>query len=318
MKGQGKIERYEGWRMMAKKIPIFIIEEHNEAFFVWSYFKKRNRALTDVLFHIDEHSDLACTRVDRPFRELKRAGDQALWDFTVDNIGIDTFITAAFHEGIVRTCHWVKNVEMQSYVEKYFVACEDEEQARLVMYKATEANREAFFMFNEVEVQIHGGPEGLPTERSVLLDIDIDYFSSNVKPENFDISLQVTKREYDAFNSTPYHPLRLLHTQVRAEKRGSSYYLHIYKYAKPLPSPRRTPACDIEKNLRKLMECLSRKKIVPELITLCRSRFSNYTPQDQWEYIESSVLTELEKMYDTRKYYLPDFLKEKEIKVSQS
>jgi len=297
--------------MMAKKIPLFIIEEHNEAFFLWSYFRKRNRNLSGELVHVDEHADLACARSDLPFRELDRRDDRAVLRFTVDNLGIDTFISAAFHYGLVHTCHWVKNVEMKSYTESFYVACEDESGTKLSMNKATELNEGVFSLFNRGTVSIHGGPEALPEDRNVLLDVDIDYFSSNVKPENFGFEIQVAKKEFDAFNETPYHPLRLVFTQVRSERRGASYYLRVNDFTRPIPSPRRCDAPSIAKNAAGLACCLARKRIVPELVTVCRSRHSNYTPRDQWEYIEETLVRELSRVYDLKISYLPDFLRGK-------
>jgi hypothetical protein len=53
----------------------------------------------------------------------------------------------------------------------------------------------------------------------------------------------------------------------------------------------------ISNRITELVAVLQREEITPLLITICRSRFSGFTPEDQWQFIETQLCSQLSKIY---------------------
>ena len=56
----------------------------------------------------------------------------------------------------------------------------------------------------------------------------------------------------------------------------------------------------ILERITEFTEFLSRNTIRPLIIDIARSRFSRYTPSDQWQFIEHSLLEKLATLYEYR------------------
>ena len=46
------------------------------------------------------------------------------------------------------------------------------------------------------------------------------------------------------------------------------------------------------------MAFLKDKQVNPQIIDIARSRFSGYTPHDQWQFIENNLIERLSALYD--------------------
>lgn len=93
------------------KIPVYIMEEHHEAFYYWNYFiecglipPKHN-----YLLHIDHHDDMEAGGYDWDFRIPWESLEQ-IRTFTYEKLGIADFITPALYQGIFDTVHIMKNL----------------------------------------------------------------------------------------------------------------------------------------------------------------------------------------------------------------
>lgn len=107
------------------KIPVYIMEEHHEAFYYWNYFiecglipPKHN-----YLLHIDHHDDMEAGGYDWDFRIPWESLEQ-IRTFTYEKLGIADFITPALYQGIFDTVHIMKNLlpkpctEMEFFVQR--------------------------------------------------------------------------------------------------------------------------------------------------------------------------------------------------------
>ena len=56
----------------------------------------------------------------------------------------------------------------------------------------------------------------------------------------------------------------------------------------------------IDRRVDAFFDFLRQNKISPSIITLARSRFSGYTPENDWEYIEKILLSKLNDVYDIK------------------
>jgi hypothetical protein len=83
------------------------------------------------------------------------------------------------------------------------------------------------------------------------------------------------------------------------EKNGQYYYLiNYYEYI--YPANKKKPLDQISEKIKVFGQQLKLKNVHPAVITICRSRYSGYTPEDQWMEIENLLLTELSSIYNVK------------------
>ena len=63
----------------------------------------------------------------------------------------------------------------------------------------------------------------------------------------------------------------------------------------------------IDKRVNKFIDFLIRNNLKPGLIDICRSRYSGYTPADQWEYIENKLMEGLGELYNLKITHVSEF-----------
>ena len=90
-------------------IKTFIVEEHNEAFYIWKYAIAEGllRPSGNCLLHVDEHSDMGTPRFNTSIKKLN--GNMAdVKAFTYKELGIADFIIPAVYLDIFNRVFWVK------------------------------------------------------------------------------------------------------------------------------------------------------------------------------------------------------------------
>ena len=93
----------------------YIIEEHNEAFYVWNH-ARQNRLIKEtnnILLHVDEHADNIPPQLNLSMHDLDRDMEQ-LKNFTYGELNIASFIVPAFYQGIFNCIYWVRQSATQS------------------------------------------------------------------------------------------------------------------------------------------------------------------------------------------------------------
>ncbi|OAB79889.1 peptide arginase, FlmR/OhkR family [Cochleicola gelatinilyticus] len=286
------------------RIPIYILEEHNEAFPVWiktiNNFDLSKRGHT--LLHFDDHSDMTTLRVNTPMRSVFDWSYNQLETFARDELTIASFIKAASFVGIFKNVVWCKVDAGREVSSKYFITSYNNDYKNLL--SGTETKNNPLLEFDhEVVSYTKLGVKHLENKKygDVLLDIDLDYFSCNIQPENNkEIIIEVTQEEYNNFKSDPYHPIRFISNTVMTRSVEDSYFLIINYYKDVFPSPRRVSETLIKDRIDTFINTLKSLNINPLLITVCRSVKSGYTPKDQWKFIEKEVLLGLNKLYNLK------------------
>jgi hypothetical protein len=289
---------------------IFIVEEHHEAYYVWKYaihhgmIKKERH----TLLHIDEHSDMGTPILDFPLRRLN--GDMRhIRDFTYQELGIATFIIPAIYEGIIDKVYWIKQYHTHTNRAslKMYVRSQDEEGRLLAMGRVAQLERfddEAhtkskyakYYKMYKQHIDQMGRLE------KVLLDIDLDYFSCIQNPLKKELRVEITRDEYEEFRKSPYHRIRFFdfgRVEVLADE--GRYYYRLNGIGDPDESPIKVNSATIKKRVGEMARHLQASHIRPELITICRSQISGYTPADQWELIENELLKALNDIFDLEK-----------------
>jgi len=144
----------------------------------------------------------------------------------------------------------------------------------------------------------------------VVLDIDLDYFSCNADAGEA-VELEVSEAQYLAFTRDPYHPL---HNHkgpwVAASERAGKFYLWLGAMPPGHADPARRKVSDdeVRRRISEFTGFLAANHVQPALIELCRSRRSGYTPDDQCELIERTLLAELARLYRYEQHSIRDLV----------
>ncbi|NOU17763.1 MAG: hypothetical protein HOO91_09415 [Bacteroidales bacterium] len=279
-------------------IPAFIIEEHHEAFIVWNYAIQHGiiPPRENILFHVDEHSDMGTPRFNRSIHELN--GDiQEIKDFTYSELGIAGFIIPAVYKSIFNKVYWIRQKHRVEKTKgtKMYVRSYNQAGKRLMSGKVKDLKEikedpdRVFFDYHLEPIQT------VPSKKRVVLDIDLDYFSCSGNPNELnELYLEITKEEYDNFKKNNYHRLRYFGIgKVDAEIKGEKYFYVLNNYREIYPNEFRVSENEILVRIENFVNNIITKSVKPSIISICRSRYSGYTPDDQWKYIEDTLLQHL-------------------------
>lgn len=292
---------------MKKKSAIFIVEEHHEAYLVWKYAVAQGRMkdTSNILVHIDEHSDMGIPYLNVPAPKLN--GDLSrIKDFTYQELTIATFILPAVYEGLFDDVYWIKHRHGKTNKKAHEMYIRSQNNAGTFLAggqaavldkyddasgsKSQDARRYRFYKQHINELKKFG---------TVVLDIDLDYFSCIQNPLQKELRIEITAEEYHHFHQTPYHRIRFFDFgRVDAVCEDNRYYYYFNRIADPRESPLKVTTDTIRQRIDRTIGFLQAKIPTPPVITICRSRKSGYTPDDQCEFIETELITALNKIYD--------------------
>lgn len=296
--------------MKDKTIPLFVIEEHHEAFRVWHQAIAEGYMPSEgnCLLHVDEHDDMEGGQ----FREslLFLNGDlKKVEKFTYEELNIANFIIPACYCGIVNRIYWVRqNRKTAGESTRMYVRSYNQAGKKLIFGKARPLGESCAIYDRRLFDYSFISVEAMPSLKKVILDIDLDYFSCVRNPRvSNETKIEITKDEYDSFILNRYHRLNYLGlTKVEAICEEEKCYYVINNFEEVYPSDLEVDEAEIKRRIENLVFFLQEKEIYPVLIDICRSRYSGYTPQDHWEYIENTLIGELSKVYKLeRKVLLP-------------
>lgn len=282
-------------------IPIYIMEEHHEAYYYWNLFIEKGYIQKEgnYLLHVDHHDDME--------------GGGYVWDFTrreisleearelaYERLGIADFIVPAIFQGIFSDVHIVKNLVRKPLAqEEQFIkqtgGCELTRGKMIpflhASWKGKTDSPYQFFTWRE------GCFEPVTVEKDVVLDIDLDYFCwddslKSVPPKR----IEITGPAYQEFVRDPYHPFRILPKRLlQAEEEGGRYYL-VYEEHVPQNEP---PTRErMAKRMDNLVGWLAECGIRPKAIDICRSRYSGYLHSSAYPWLEEELIQRLRKNMD--------------------
>lgn len=282
-----------------KRIPLYTIEEHHQAFYIW------NKAIEDkiippcglTLLHVDHHPDMEYGAY--------RGGLGALFGsleekraFTYHSLGIADFIYPAIYEGIFSELVYVHNfLPILGPSEQRYISCKSD--GGLMVEKLTPLLRRAilaqeadqrFFAYQE------GGLGEFHPVQPVVLDIDLDYFCWDDSLSTAEVKkMEITPEAYDEFVQNPLHPFRILpRALLEVQKEGKRCYLYYRESLNPEP----IPAWEVvEKRIDRLISWLGKCLFRPIMIDICRSCHSGYMPLPMWKQVETDFLKKLEGVY---------------------
>jgi hypothetical protein len=308
-----------------KKINLFIFEEHHEAFFVWNYavIKKILPKSNNVLLHVDQHSDMAVPKFSYSIKSLQDSLSN-IYQFTYSELNIGNFIFPAIYQGIFRQLYWLyqTNNEGKSSPIKILVYSQKGEGRVLKINSNCDAGTFAFFnpdlknvLFNSIKTS-----NEFPASQSVVLDIDLDYFSCNPIEYQYKGKLEVTKEQYDSFNKDKYHFLRLYHgNRIKTQIEDEKYYL-AFNFLTPEFVAEKLGGVKVSKEeivrrIELFIEFLIINKVEPQLIDICRSRLSGFTPEEQGQFIEEKLIEKLSTLYELEIKHITEIFSQEKLET---
>jgi UPF0489 domain len=294
----------------SKTIPLIIVEEHHEAFYVWNYAVRKQwlQASGYTLLHVDAHADILLPRLRR---SLSSIGDLAdLAEFTYRELDISDFIWPAVYQGLFSRYLWVKYRHRFSTGGWRSIAIQSK-NGTSTEFRLTELDGLAVSSSPDVRV-IEYAPittrDVIKTDQPIVLDLDLDYFCSNDYPDLPQRELEITKQTFDEFINNRYHFLRISPAdKISARARNGRYYLVFNDYY-PDDSGRGDQRAQVRERVEDFVHCLERCRIEPSLIVVCRSFHSGYTPGRLCDAIQHEVIKSLEGLYSVARMSIDEIL----------
>lgn len=272
-------------------IPLFRVEEHHEAFLVWHKAIRGGviPPACNILLHVDEHSDMAVPKLRRPLLSVGcRLVD--ISTLTYEELDIGNFIWPGVYQRIFSEVCWMRHRHTsQPPVRRMSIRPVNPECTEFETYIDREAV-DRTMLYRQIQAD-----SVFEAQDPVVLDIDLDYFSSHRLPDCSGRRLEVTRDAFDEFQSNPYHFLRISPGSKIATACEDGRYYFYFGDQRPRIAP--VSRDEIVARMNAFIAFLQRCEVDPRLIVMCRSRFSGYTPADQWEFVERELIGRLSSLY---------------------
>lgn len=286
-------------------IKAYIIEEHNEAFPLWyKAFQDGKLPSSGMpLLHVDEHSDMGTPLLNQSINDLSKGDDP--WEFMLNNLSISNFIVPLIYLGMFDEVVWVRknHRKNQNYQAEMYVRSFNDDGFKFSMGKVEDLVKnnipyQSDKGLKKYKYSLRHDSDHLDIRKGVALDIDLDYFSCIGDPNIFyETRIEISKSEFEGFVNDPYHPLRFKSARFDVLQEREKYFYVMNQYKYKVKEDCFVEESEIEKRIKTLVRFLSDSKIEPVILTICRSRFSGYTPPNQWAFIEESLIDKLQKLY---------------------
>ena len=295
-------------------VPLVIVEEHHEAFYVWNYAVRKGwlTASGNTLLHADSHADLSFPRLRRPLDSIGDLADLA--DFTYQELNIGNFIWPTVYQGLFSRVLWLRYRHKLSEGGWRSILIGAKNQRKTEFFTASSLASTPYGSVTDVR-SIEYAPittqECVKTDQPVVIDIDLDYFCCNEHPRLPVLEVETTKAEYEKFTHDPYHFLRIAGGKIAAIARDERYFLVYddfpYRDDPELPcNP--IDRGEIKERIIDFVRYLRVYSILPPLILICRSVYSGYTPREQSSFVEENLTQQLGELYRLQTFSIQDLL----------
>ncbi len=285
----------------------YFIEEHHQAFAVWSeHFKESGSA--SGLLHVDAHPDLTppVTRSVLNRQQINILPMDLRRKFVEEQLHIGDFVVAGVVCGFFPLVFWLRpdfvgglgcwceTVEYRSLDEAeqdFAIKCVSRKQ----LSTGSKNPREYQYSVNKFDYYNFQYSSSPLFPENIILDIELDYFSCRRRPAASS-RVEVTEQEFITYNKTPFHYLKLHHNTCSCEE-GGRYYIVF----NPWQGSEFIQGGDNMESVRRRVDefilYLSRLKVKPSLVTVCRAVKSGFTPEAYSEYMEALLRVELDRLF---------------------
>ncbi len=297
----------------SKPIPLVVVEEHHEAFYVWHYSVRNGwlAAEGNTLLHFDAHPDMALPRLRRPLSSIGDLADLA--DFTYRELSIGDFIWPAVYQGVFNRVLWIRYRQKLSEGGWRTLLIGAKNPGGTEFFTAASLASTPYAASKDVR-SVDYAPmttqECVKTDQPSVLDIDLDYFCCNEHPRLPVQEVETTGAVYEEFHRNPYHFLHFA-GKISAIARAGKYFLVYDDFPyRHTPEPPNYPAdrSEIQARITDAADFLRSYSVIPPLIVLCRSVHSGYTPREESAFVETTLIEHLEKLYSLEVLSINDLL----------
>lgn len=279
-----------------ESIPLYRMDEHHEAFMIWNdaIDKKYLPQSGNALLHVDQHSDMSKPTLRTPITELKKSKKE-IQRFTYNELGIGAFIYPAVYVGIFDTVYWL--LQKDDFSEptplKEYILSTYQNEGKIFQINQAKPSASGSVCFKRRDLTIE---ESLKVNQSLVLDIDVDYFSCNPY-QNKLIQLEITQKQFEDFNNNKYHPLRFEYSCYT--KRVADQYFMVFNQSEDIVirSDAMVSDSQVIERINVFGDWLKRNQIAPAIIDICRDTYAGYVPDSQRKLIEDNIITKLEQIY---------------------
>jgi hypothetical protein len=245
----------------------------------------------------------------------------SLYKFTYNELTIANFIVPAIYQGIFNQLYWLyqSNNEGKKGKQNFFVSSHKGKGKDLIVDSNGKLGTLAFFNsdFNKVSFDSIKTHNQLPKTQEIVLDIDLDYFSCNPPDQNCQGILEITEDQYNSFNQDKYHYLRLrFGSGIQSQVKEGKYYLFFQSsHTQGFYSQLKVSEKEISKRINAFIQFLLNNKIEPQIIDICRSKISGFTPADQCQFIEQELLKGLSSIYNIEINNIEEIIAEEKLEM---
>lgn len=281
-------------------IKTYILEEHNEAFFVWYYLKSKNYFFENsTLLHIDHHSDLTPPLMKSYFNQNEKSLS-IIKRITYKELSISSFIIPAIYMRMFDKMIWLKSLDINGYKTLYKQI--HVEKMKNTFFSLIDKN----LSINKNDVCFELTISGISSiiekiSENFILDIDLDFFSCNENPYyNKTIKIQISEDEYKSFIYDDYHYFRFLFPNfyINAIEECGYYYYILNNFEDKIIQKHKVPIEEAKHRVDILVDNIKCFNHSPFAITISKSIYSGYTPKDQAYIILDYLLERLSSIYN--------------------
>lgn len=295
---------------MPPYIPLVLLEEHHESFYLWHYAIKKGwlKSSGNSLLHFDEHSDLGLPPLRTPLQQINTLNEIA--SFTYNQLGIGNFIWPAVYQGLFDEFFWISRHRKHKLGKRLGLVWLEGDDPLTLAFRITSnmASAVSTSGCKAIDVTFTDTSEPIAiTGRSLVLDIDIDCILSYDAPQGR-FACEITRQEYLRFLSDPYHPFRLLWGQrLNVEEHAGGYWLvaHTFSAGKAATS---VSEKEILARIEDLMQFIAAQRLQPALISVCRSVRSGYTPPRWASLIEEMIVMRVSELFPIKQCAFQEML----------
>lgn len=270
--------------------PTYIIDEHNEAFLVWSNIFNNIAPIKRHLIHIDEHADFGIPFLTKPVPDQFSTAEQVV-DFTYRQLTIGTFLIPSAIRKFFSTLTWIKpSFPISSTLENIYINYNPELYKISILNNPNNNCTKLKYISSIWQDKIFYSDNW-------MLDICLDAFNPNkiLTPDPF--TLEITKIEFERLN---YHDINVWNMRYGASVttaiKDNKYYFNI-DFSKWSSPENINLNNGLDNNLKNFEKFINSTSILPDVITICRSIKSGHTRRDEVEWIQDFILKTLKYKY---------------------
>lgn len=292
---------------MKQAIPVYVVNEHNEAFYAWHRARFEGHLPEPLdLFHVDAHDDM--DRVESLRRSLyfppgSRDGYLEYYkDFAAQELDIASFIIPGVLTGLIRNIYFIYPPwrKYQRRRKEFNVASAFGE-GQVLKYGMKKDPQASSDLFNQSLPDLKSyhytmtAAERVPKKRQVILDIDLDYFACRDSILNhLSYELEITREQFQEQEKfLDDRTLTFARLDFNFVEREGRFWVQIaHKKGKDMAHlPSRE---EIIAEIDTLVTTLQERKTKPAVVTIARSHLSGYCPKDYADFIERELTQRLQ------------------------